>query len=380
MQTRQDGREAQRPQLRDVRRRDALGVGAIRHRPRHVGLPQQMKRRDGRPVGEVRHILGGRVAEQIVRMKGRDLQHAFEAQLCDQPVRQAEAIEVVIELDEVGHQDQRGLKARILTAERAHLGREDRHEVSHFIFIYGYIAKLLGPHNAPREGAEAQADDHGVDPGSRSRLGRGHLFAHIAQGVMMSPDRIIEEWFGEGDDLTVMSNKASRWFKKDPAFDTYLRDTYGATVEQAIHGNLVGWADTAAGAMAEVILLDQFTRNIYRGTAKMYAGDDLALPAAKAALKRHAGDLRLIEQLFLWMPFEHAEELAEQEACVKGVRSLAKRAEGPMKAKFEDFVGYAIKHRDIVAEFGRFPHRNAILGRENTPEEEVYLAKPGAGF
>lgn len=196
----------------------------------------------------------------------------------------------------------------------------------------------------------------------------------------MSPDRIIEEWFGVGDDLTVMARKSSRWFKKDPAFDAYLRDTYGAVVEDAIRGNLAVWGDRRQGALAQVILLDQFTRNIYRGTPKMYAGDVRALPAAKAALKTFGPKLRLIEQLFLWMPYEHAEDLATQDACVEGVKGLVEKAEGEAKAKFEPFVDYAIKHRDVIAEFGRFPHRNAILGRTNTPQEDAYLAQPGAGF
>lgn len=196
----------------------------------------------------------------------------------------------------------------------------------------------------------------------------------------MGPDSIIEEWFGTGDDLTVIGRKSSRWFKKDPAFDAYLRDTYGVLVQQAIDGKLAEWGDRRQGALAQVILLDQFTRNIYRGTDKMYAGDARALPAAKAALAQYSDKLRLIEQLFLWMPFEHAEDLAAQDASVAGVRGLAAKAEGEAKATFDQFVDYAISHRDVIAEFGRFPHRNAILGRENTAAEVAYLAKPGAGY
>ncbi|MGK0359200.1 MAG: hypothetical protein ACI9U2_001501 [Bradymonadia bacterium] len=197
---------------------------------------------------------------------------------------------------------------------------------------------------------------------------------------MMGPDSIIEEWFGTGDDLTVIGRKSSRWFKKDSAYDAYLRDTYGVLVEQAIDGKLADWADRRQGALAQVILLDQFTRNIYRGTQKMYAGDARALPAAKAALAQYSSKLRLIEQIFLWMPFEHTEDLAAQDACLEGNLAIASKAEGDAKATFENFSSYAVKHRDVIVQFGRFPHRNAILGRANTPEEEAYLATPGAGF
>ena len=196
----------------------------------------------------------------------------------------------------------------------------------------------------------------------------------------MGPDSIIEEWFGVGDDLTVIGRKSSRWFKKDPAYDAYLRDTYGALVEQAIDGKLAEWGDRRQGALAQVILLDQFTRNIHRGTAQMYAGDARALPAAQAALAAYAHKLRLTEQVFMWMPSMHSEDLAEQDACVAGVQTLAAKADGELTKHFDMFAEYAIKHRDVVAEFGRFPHRNAILGRANTPEEETYLADPNAGF
>jgi uncharacterized protein (DUF924 family) len=194
------------------------------------------------------------------------------------------------------------------------------------------------------------------------------------------PEDIIEEWFGPGDDRTVVDARSSRWFKKDPAFDAHLRDRYGALVDKAIKGPLPGWADTPAGAVAEVILLDQFTRNIHRGTARMYAGDVRALAAARAALERHADALRCVEQLFLWMPFEHAEDRAVQAECVAGVKALAAKAPADVADMFADFVDYAYKHQDVVEQFGRFPHRNAILGRENTAEEAAYLAQPGAGF
>lgn len=196
----------------------------------------------------------------------------------------------------------------------------------------------------------------------------------------MQPTDIIEEWFGPGDDRTVIDARSSRWFTKDPSFDTHLRDRYGALVAKAIKGPLPGWADTPAGALAEVLLLDQFTRNIYRGTPRMYAGDARALPAARAALTRHATALRSIEQLFLWLPFEHAEDRAVQAECVAGITALAEQAPADVADVFKMYITYAIKHQQVVDQFGRFPHRNAILGRPDAPAERAYLAQPGAGF
>lgn len=194
-----------------------------------------------------------------------------------------------------------------------------------------------------------------------------------------SAAEVIEEWFGPGDDATVIAQKSSRWFKKDPAFDDHLRERFGALVEQAIAGPLPGWAADPHGAVAEVVLLDQFTRNIYRDTPRMYAGDARALAAARLAIEHHAGRLRCCEQLFLWMPFEHAEDIDTQRACVAGVKALARRAPDNCAQTFADFVKYAIWHKDIVERFGRFPHRNAILGRDSSAEEAAYLAEHG-GF
>ena len=157
------------------------------------------------------------------------------------------------------------------------------------------------------------------------------------------------------------------WFAKDEKFDTRFRDRFLVAHEAAARGELEHWLATPEGALSLVVLLDQFPRNAFRGTARMYDTDTLARKAAAKALA--AGyDQRLPRELrkFFVLPFAHSEELADQERAV----ALARRI-GP-----ED-LAHAEHHRDIVRRFGRFPHRNAILGRETTPEERQYLESGG---
>jgi uncharacterized protein (DUF924 family) len=157
------------------------------------------------------------------------------------------------------------------------------------------------------------------------------------------------------------------WFRKDAAFDSAFRARFLDSHERAAAGRLDQWAQTPDGALALVLLLDQFPRNVFRGDARMFATDPRAVAAAEAAIA--AGhDSAVDEQLrvFLYLPFEHAEDLALQDRCVALCAPLR-----------EDYLRFAIVHRDIIARFGRFPHRNAVLGRESTPEELAFLADGG---
>ena len=159
----------------------------------------------------------------------------------------------------------------------------------------------------------------------------------------------------------------SLWFAKDAAFDARFRERFLIAHEAAARGELEHWQATPEGALALVILLDQFPRNAFRGTARMYDTDALARKAAATALA--AGyDQRLPRELrkFFLLPFAHSEDLADQERSV----ALARRI-GP------DDLAHAEHHRDIVQRFGRFPHRNRILGRETTPQEQKYLDDGG---
>lgn len=157
------------------------------------------------------------------------------------------------------------------------------------------------------------------------------------------------------------------WFAKDDAFDARFRERFLASHEAAARGEFAGWASSADGALALVILLDQFPRNAFRGTARMYATDGHARLVADTAIK--AGHDQVIDQAlakFFYLPFAHSEDLADQERSVALVRRLG-----------EPDLSHALGHRDIIRRFGRFPHRNPILGRSISPEEQRYLENGG---
>jgi uncharacterized protein (DUF924 family) len=168
------------------------------------------------------------------------------------------------------------------------------------------------------------------------------------------------------------------WFKPDPAFDAAIRDQFGALADAARAGALAGWAGSPEGALALCLLLDQVPRNLHRGTAAAFATDGAALALARGAVLRDRHDLALtpMERLFLYLPFEHSEAMADQDLSValfEGLRDAGPRFAGPDGA-----IDFAWRHRAVIARFGRYPHRNAALGRESTPAEAAWLAAGGA--
>ena len=190
-------------------------------------------------------------------------------------------------------------------------------------------------------------------------------------------DNILSYWLGQLDeDGMSPADRQALWFSKNEATDTSLRTRYGKLLERALAGELEHWAASDDGLVALVILLDQFSRNIHRGTPKSFAGDAMALALARAAIadKRHL-DMPAIHRVFLYMPLEHSEDLALQRQCVSLFTTLADSV-GPA---VEQFVRYAHAHCEVIAQFGRFPHRNAILSRDSTEAELTYLERHG-GF
>lgn len=185
---------------------------------------------------------------------------------------------------------------------------------------------------------------------------------------------ILTFWFTTPDDPAWMTMREA-WWEKDPAFDQACRDTAMALHGRAMRGELEGWKEHPDGALAFVVLCDQLPRNMFRGTPQMYASDDLALAGAKLIdrLGWRAG-LTPVQRLFAHMPYEHAENVPDQEEHVAFVRD---EYDGPGK---EDCMRAAERHLEIVARFGRFPHRNDILGRETTPEEAAFLKEPYSSF
>lgn len=191
-------------------------------------------------------------------------------------------------------------------------------------------------------------------------------------------DEIHAYWFGELDEMGLAApERHALWFTPSSRTDACCRRRFGALVGQAMAGKLAAWAVRDRGLIALVLLLDQFTRNIYRGTPRAFAGDGRALALAQHTIESgHHQRLPAIYQVFLYLPLEHAEDLEVQEECVTLFEELAAVTGSDQIA---DFTRYAAAHRDVIARFGRFPHRNAILGRESTPEELTYLEQHG-GF
>ncbi len=197
-----------------------------------------------------------------------------------------------------------------------------------------------------------------------------------------TPDHVLDFWFGEiAEDGSVSPERQQRWWKKDPDFDAEVRTRFGAAIDAAERGELDAWLAAPRSSLALVILLDQFTRNTRRDRPEMYDADAKAQSIVRAAIEAgHADRLRTMERYFLWMPLMHAESVDLQEECVERFEQLAAEAEPGAAKSAKAAVDYAIRHRDIVVRFGRFPHRNRILGRESTAEELAFLEQPGSSF
>ena len=184
--------------------------------------------------------------------------------------------------------------------------------------------------------------------------------------------QILQFWFGEGADY---GKAHKRWFEKNRAFDAEVTQRFGALHEEMRAGKHRDWLDEPRSALARIIVLDQFPRHIHRGTALAFSTDAQALAAAQHMVAE-GWDLNMlpVERMFAYLPFEHSEALADQDrACelCAPLGAFSETAEVPR---------YAEAHRDIVRRFGRFPHRNAALGRASTPEEVEFLEQPGSGF
>jgi len=187
---------------------------------------------------------------------------------------------------------------------------------------------------------------------------------------MTTAENVLEFWFGASPHAT-----REAWFRKDPTFDDAIRAQFGAAVTAALTGAFASWTATPHGALARVILLDQFTRNIHRDTPLAFAGDAQALADAIVAIDRGFDRaLDRYERWFLYLPFEHAEDWPAQQRSLELFGRLADETgeRGPLE--------WAEKHAEVIRRFGRYPHRNAVLGRPSTPEELAFLATPGSAF
>jgi uncharacterized protein (DUF924 family) len=186
--------------------------------------------------------------------------------------------------------------------------------------------------------------------------------------------QVLDFWFGAPGSAE-RGRSRSCWFVKDPAFDTEIRARFLDLYERAAGGGLEDWRRTPLCALALAVVLDQFPRNMFRGEARAFAADPLALRVGRSSVERGFDALlRPVERWFVYLPFEHAEDLAAQR------RSLALFGALPRDADNSGTLDYARRHYDIIARFGRFPHRNSILGRESTADEAEFLRQPGSSF
>ena len=206
--------------------------------------------------------------------------------------------------------------------------------------------------------------------------------ATITDDDQIRIDAILSFWFQEKE-LTApqIDGRMDVWFGESPEFDQEITNEFADDVEQASEGKLGHWAHTPRGRLALILLLDQFRRNIYRGTAGAFAKDREALKlCVEGAMEKKDKGLPPIQRVFFYMPLQHAESRKVQAKSVAICEKLADAVSPTYKETFLTVLQFAELHRDIIEQFGRFPHRNRVLGRENTPEEEEYLAGDAASF
>ena len=193
-------------------------------------------------------------------------------------------------------------------------------------------------------------------------------------GAIVDFEEVLDFWFGRESEPGYGEFREV-WFTKDHEFDRQIRDRFEVVYEEAVAGGLDHWKEEARSCLALIIVLDQFPRNMFRGDARMYAADTLALAAARYAVE-HAFDRELSPygRLFMYLAFEHSEDLEDQRLSVQLFRGLA------AEMRSDDLLIYSVRHMEIIERFGRFPHRNEILGRITSPEEAEFLKEPNSSF
>jgi uncharacterized protein (DUF924 family) len=196
------------------------------------------------------------------------------------------------------------------------------------------------------------------------------------------PLSILEFWFGRAAGNPAEADaREAHWFGASREADSLIREWFMSAVEAAARGEFDSWMQVPRSTLALVLLLDQFPRNIWRGTARAFAHDARALRAAREAVARgHLRDLAPVEQAFLILPFQHSESIEDQRESVRLSSEIAQAAPPEWQPLLERYLQFARQHRALIEQFGRFPHRNHALGRCSTAEEEAYLRGGGESF
>ena len=188
-----------------------------------------------------------------------------------------------------------------------------------------------------------------------------------------SAREILDFWFSERSEPL--------WYEKNAAFDDEIRRRFGAAVAAASAGELDGWLTAPDPSLALTILLDQFPRNVFRGTPRAFACDGKARAVADAAIARGFDrQVALARRYFFYLPFEHSEDPADQRRSLALFRAWADSHDGRARDSAAEILSYALRHQEVIERFGRFPHRNTILGRESTPAETAFLQDPKSSF
>lgn len=187
-------------------------------------------------------------------------------------------------------------------------------------------------------------------------------------------NEVLDFWFGRSNSPE-FGKVQKKWFEKNEDFDAQVRSHFLPQYELAASGQLESWQDSPENCLALILLLDQFGRNMFRGTPQSFATDSKALASAEYAVNNNFdGELLTVQKWFIYLPFEHSENLEHQQKSVELFSNLQGEPDS------QSVIDYAIRHLEIIERFGRFPHRNQILGRETTPEEAEFLKQPGSGF
>jgi len=199
---------------------------------------------------------------------------------------------------------------------------------------------------------------------------------------MSDPEDILDFWFGELDEHGCASpNQRKLWWTKSEKFDQTIRSKFLSDYEAVVAGDHERWRNTPRGALAYIIVLDQFSRNMFRNGAEMFSADPLAREVCCEGLDAgFDAELGFDERVFFYLPLEHSEALSDHEQCHEVFSALCANAPDSLKADADYYLDYAKQHRALIERFGRYPHRNEILGRASTEEEIEFLKKPGSSF